>query len=908
MFPSTQAYKAGDEPNFESTRRLASLRGSIARWAAGLPQLLAIIVQFGLIVMVINFWQLESVSLGRLVQLAFVGFVIHHLLPSRFRLAFFAILSLVAIIVILGEMGPRTWLDGLTGKISLGNFLYYLVPGLTLIAIGLGLIGLCHLPIRFAVRVGLLALVGAVLMALRVHNRLLPEMGEMWVILGSMFMFRLMVYLYDLKHRTAPFSPARSISYFFLFPNICFPLFPLVDYKTFCTTYYNEDWVRVYQTGLKWMLRGVFQLLLYRVVYQLAPLDVSQLSSSAHVVGFMVGTYLLYLRISGTFHLIVGLLHMFGFNLPETHHLYLLSSSFTDFWRRINIYWKDFIMKLFFYPTHFALRKMGTLWAMSVATLVTFFATWLLHSWQWYWIRGSLLLTWQDIFFWGTLALLVLINGLYEATWGQRRKLKLSQVTVRERLTLALQAIGTFIVMCTLWTVWSCQSWDELRVLADAASRPSLREIAIILAGLAIIGACSMVWGRSSRETSEGRSAEAVPFHFWRSAATVGAGAICLMAAPKVIPRVIPDAGDMMARLSQDVLNARDMKMQRRGYYEDLDAGRADTWRWRQAKMAEIGQGEQLGREGGEAEIVGGWGEGKKVFYRDRPDFLLKEIVPSVSTILGGAVATSNCMGMRDREYQKLKPANTYRLVLLGSSHEQGTGVKEDQTYENLVEDSLNKDLPSAHHPRYEILNLSVGGYSILQKLLRLEQEGFGFQPDAAILATAAVDQQFLVDHLRKALVLGREAPSNYKEFLAHIVQEARIDRSMPNAMIERRLLPCVAEIDAWAFHRFARVCAEHGVRPLVLYRPAPVDFEGLEPAGRSEVIHLARAAGIEVIDLTPAFASVSDRSKLILAEWDHHTNALGHRLLADKLYEILVPLLQASADGSSADRQAARK
>ena len=30
----------------------------------------------------------------------------------------------------------------------------------------------------------------------------------------------------------------------------------------------------------------------------------------------------------------------------------------------------------------------------------------------------------------------------------------------------------------------------------------------------------------------------------------------------------------------------------------------------------------------------------------------------------------------------------------------------------------------------------------------------------------------------------------------------------------------------------------------------------------------------------------MTDRSSLILAKWDDHTTALGHRLLADKLYE----------------------
>src|SRR4029077_3412432 len=156
-----------------------------------------------------------------------------------------------------------------------------------------------------AARVALVAVAGAALAFLRAHSGWFPDVTEMWVILGSMFMFRVMIYLYDLKHRTAPFSPARAISYFFLLPNVCFPLFPVVDYKTFCSTYYNEEWVRVYQTGLRGMLRGVCQLLLYRIVDQFSALDVSKLSPALDAAGFMLGMYLLYLRVTGMFHLIV---------------------------------------------------------------------------------------------------------------------------------------------------------------------------------------------------------------------------------------------------------------------------------------------------------------------------------------------------------------------------------------------------------------------------------------------------------------------------------------------------------------------------------------------------------------------------------------------------------------------------
>ena len=71
---------------------------------------------------------------------------------------------------------------------------------------------------------------------------------------------------------------------------------------------------------------------------------------------------------------------------------------------------------------------------------------------------------------------------------------------------------------------------------------------------------------------------------------------------------------------------------------------------------------------------------------------------------------------MRDREYQKISQPNTYRMVLLGASNDMGTGVKDDQTYENLVEDNLNSRVPDARYSRYEILNLSVAGDSYSSK------------------------------------------------------------------------------------------------------------------------------------------------------------------------------------------------
>jgi hypothetical protein len=477
------------------------------------------------------------------------------------------------------------------------------------------------------------------------------------------------------------------------------------------------------------------------------------------------------------------------------------------------------------------------------------------------------------------LAGLVLVNAIGETTRVRKRTLSPSRVTLRQRVVLGLKAGGIFCAMCILWAFWSCQSWAEFRTLLDAASSPTLRDIAIVASVVVVVCICGMLWGQSSRETSEGRGTQASrePFHFWRSATVVTLGALCLLAVPSIATRLDPNIQKSIARLHGDVLNARDLATQRRGYYEELDVARTENWQWHIAEDPE------------------GWREGDKVFFRDRHDFLLREIVPSVSTALGNAKITSNHLGMRDREYDWAKPQGTYRIVLLGASNDMGFGVKDEETYENVAEDHLNQQPPPPGYSRYEILNLSVASYSILQRVLRLEESGFDLQPDAAILSVSAADEQFLASHLRKALIAGLDPPPEYRAIIERAVRGGGVNGKMPAVMIERRLQPYATELWQWSFHRFAQQCRQHGVRPLILYRPVPVDFAGVEPAIRSKALELARAEGVEIIDLSPAFDSVTDRNTLILGKWDDHTTPLGHRLLAETLYKDLVQVLEST-------------
>ncbi|HET6341573.1 MAG TPA: hypothetical protein VFG78_05265, partial [Gemmatimonadota bacterium] len=214
----------------------------------GLRPFLSLAFQLGLVLAVILVFRIElERGFAVVALLILIGFLIHSWLPVRARLPFFLLLTITAIEVLLPA------------------------DGFWLVALGLGLLGLCHLPIAWSARVALVLTAGAVLAALQAGWLEVPWAAAVIPILAAMFMFRLVLYLYNLKTDETPASPWARVAYFFMLPNVCFPLFPVVDYRTFLRTYYDAPAAEIYQKGVYWMLRGVSHILMYRVINDLLP-------------------------------------------------------------------------------------------------------------------------------------------------------------------------------------------------------------------------------------------------------------------------------------------------------------------------------------------------------------------------------------------------------------------------------------------------------------------------------------------------------------------------------------------------------------------------------------------------------------------------------------------------------------
>jgi hypothetical protein len=372
-------------------------------------------------------------------------------LSAVYRIPIFCAASLAAILQVLG-----------------------LRAGLALLGLGGALVLLASAPMKPRIRVILLALVGIALAFARGGLVPLGAAGALlypvWPILGSMFMFRLALFAYDRRNNPelAQKSAWHSLSYFFLLPNVCFPFFPVLDYVTFsraARSRTSEELARIAQQGLWLMLLGVTHLLLYRAVRNWMVIEPPEVTSPALFARYLIAGYLLYLRISGEFHFIVGMLHLFGFELPYTHRNYFFAESFGDLARRINVYWKDFMAKIVFYPSLHWLRKrgVGTRAAVLVTVPLVAVATLLLHSYQWFWIRGGASIRATDGVFWTVLTALALLKFSSETRAQPRREDGLSAVKS------ALSTAGTFAAMCVLWSIWNSESLGEWLAMTGRA-------------------------------------------------------------------------------------------------------------------------------------------------------------------------------------------------------------------------------------------------------------------------------------------------------------------------------------------------------------------------------------------------------------------------------------------------------
>jgi hypothetical protein len=278
-------------------------------------------------------------------------------------------------------------------------------------------------------------------------------------------------------------------------------------------------------------------------------------------------------------------------------------------------------------------------------------------------------------------------------------------------------------------------------------------------------------------------------------------------------------------------------------------------------------------------------------------EFLLFELLRNLKRTFFGRPFTTNNFGMRDRNYSVEKPEGTIRIALLGASIDMGWGVGTNETYENQLEDWLNKyAVRRGLKRRFEVLNFAVAAYGPAQRYDVYRNKVKAFHPDLVVYAATLLDPRLQQIHLR-GLLRGRLDPKY--DFLKSAIARAALDDEdvaidldgdlKHKDRLNNKLDPLMWDVEKDALAALVDDTRSTGIAAalLIIPRVGKIDSPENRAAGVDRLKSIARDLGLPVVDASGAFDRI-DSSRIEIAPMDDHPNALGHKAIYKAIARVI--------------------
>ncbi|MFH2137266.1 MAG: hypothetical protein ABII88_01990 [Candidatus Omnitrophota bacterium] len=294
------------------------------------------------------------------------------------------------------------------------------------------------------------------------------------------------------------------------------------------------------------------------------------------------------------------------------------------------------------------------------------------------------------------------------------------------------------------------------------------------------------------------------------------------------------------------------------------------------------------------------------------------ELIPQVKTEDG--FFSINSQGIRDAEYALPKPADVYRIIILGDSVTFGTEYPVEYTYPKVLESILKENEIGGKN--FEVLNAGVCGYNAFQKLVFLKSKLLKLEPDLVIY-------QFLNDDYYRSAVVMPDAqgvnnnhvylslgeyfsvnfpriipvPDRINSFLLkHCAGYRMVNKKLYDYLSLRspeKYFPKAYQFAGYkeltdsvranqaVFKDFAQLSKENGFELVILLFPRLANNDGMDSWIKDDC---SKKYSFKCINLFELFKEkgVDLTTLRIIPEGDCHPNKSGHYLTARLIYDWL--------------------
>ncbi|MEI6310667.1 MAG: hypothetical protein WCP57_00265 [Bacteroidota bacterium] len=750
--------------------------------------------------------------------------------------------------------------------------LFYLYPGMKFLYIISALailLGIIIPTYNFRIKISLLLVAGFILSFIYVFpNTAFEQIRYVPFLMGSLFMFRSISFIHEMRFTKKEISTIDKINYFLLLPNLSMPLFPIVDFKDFVASYAAPNF-RQLRRGTLFICRGIIQLLVYRFIYHYIVSPISGVENIADVALYVTSNFLIVLRVIGAFHICIGLITLCGYSIPDLFNNIFFAHGFSDLWRRTNIYWKEFITKIFYFPLYFNLKKRGEYVAITISTLICFAITWFLHNYQWFWIKGSFPVQIKDLIFWGIFGILVTMSSLWQQRKLVHKESHKQEVKNSQLIQLSLGSLLVFVSMSILWSIWIAPDLHAWIQLLAHAKNISVRSIGLV--GCWIVAYLIVVYMYHSYQKNKNTRYKYIATHLESISIYPYLAVIIALLLAQVFSQKKIQYGLLLKPIITEKLNKADQENVDNGYYTNLiSTNDYCTQVW----------SSDLNKDKKRTKYI------NQNITLMTNDMMLCKYIPNKKIAVDNIIYSINSAGFHDIEYAQNKPLNTYRIIVLGGSYESGNGVNDNEDFITLVENNLNKNYrieKNGQPVKVEIINMAINGYMLLQRVYQYKKYATLYEADAALLFLHSNYNQRMINYVARLLYNNNSVEDPY---LSAIIKNKQLKKSDTEATLKSKMGFAPDSLNAYSLRSLATMSKQDSILLVGVFLPAVKD--PINSSDLQNFMQLSKQYQFPLLNLENVYGD-KKKKDLSISEIDFHPNKVGNDLIAKKLEETII-------------------